>query len=114
MKKRAPRNRTLSCNEEEIAALKPGLLHLSQPVAASSLENRIVHQDTFDALRHFPQGFVDLLILDPPYNLSKNFNGHLFKAREKEEYTTWFASLMPLLKPTLKPDATVYVCSDWR
>ena len=114
MKERAPRNRTLSCNEEELAALAPTLLNLSQQVTASSLENAVIHQDIFDAMRHLPQRFVDLLILDPPYNLSKDFNGHLFKAKEKQEYKEWFTSLLSLLKPTLKPDATVYVCSDWK
>ena len=114
MKERAPRNRTLSCNEEELAALAPTLLHFSQPVAASSLENQVVHQDLFDAMQHLPRSFVDLLILDPPYNLSKDFNGHLFKAKEKQEYTEWFASLLSGLKPTLKPNATAYFCADWK
>ena len=101
MKERAPRNRTLNCSDEELAALAPALLQLSQPVTASSLENAVVHQDAFDAMRHLPQGFVDLLILDPPYNLSKDFNGHLFKAKEKHEYTEWFTTLLSRLKPTL-------------
>ena len=114
MKERAPRNRTLNCTGEEIAALIPNLLRLSQQVTAPSLENAVVHQDVFDAMRHLPHGFVDLLILDPPYNLSKDFNGHLFKAMDKQEYAEWFASLLSRLKPTLKPDATVYVCADWK
>ena len=114
MKERAPRNRTLSCSDKELATLAPALLRLSQPVTASALENVVVHQDTFDAMRYLPPRFVDLLILDPPYNLSKDFNGHLFKAKEKQEYTEWFASLLSRLKPTLKSDATVYVCADWK
>ena len=114
MKERAPRNRTLSCTENELSTLASALLHLSQLTAASSLENQVVHQDVFDAIRHLPKRFVDLLILDPPYNLSKDFNGHLFKAKEKQEYTEWFASLLARLKHTLKPDATVYVCADWK
>ena len=114
MKERAPRNRTLTCAEEEIATLTPTLLHLSEPVNPSSLVNAVVHQDVFDAIRNLPKSFVDLLILDPPYNLSKNFNGHLFKAKEKQGYTEWFASLLSQLKPTLKVNATVYVCADWK
>jgi site-specific DNA-methyltransferase (adenine-specific) len=114
MKERAPRNRTLNCSNEELAALTPALLHLSQPVVASTLENAVIQQDAFDALKHLPQGFVDLLILDPPYNLSKDFNGHLFRAKEKHEYVEWFTTLLSQLKRTLKSDATVYVCADWR
>jgi site-specific DNA-methyltransferase (adenine-specific) len=114
MKERAPRNRTLSCSEEEIEAQASTLLHLSQPVTALSLENQVIHQDFFDVVRHLPRSFVDLLILDPPYNLSKDFNGHLFIAKEKQEYTEWFTSLVSRLTPTLKTDATVYVCADWK
>ena len=80
----------------------------------ASLVNSLVHQDVFSALPHLPSGFVDLLILDPPYNLSKDFNGQVFRAKEKGEYAEWFESLLVRLKPTLKTDATVYVCSDWK
>jgi site-specific DNA-methyltransferase (adenine-specific) len=114
MKERAPRNRTLTCSESELAALSLSLLHLSEPAMPSSLENAVVHQDLFDAIKYLPQDFVDLLILDPPYNLSKNFNGHLFKAKEKHEYTEWFAFLISILKPTLKSNSTIYVCADWK
>lgn len=54
------------------------------------------------------------MILDPPYNLSKDYNGHLFKEKENDEYKKWFSSVLNLLKPVLKPNATIYVCSDWR
>ena len=114
MKERAPRNRTLTCTENEVAALTSTLMRLGEPATVSSLNDALVHQDLFDAVRHLPRGFVDLLVLDPPYNLSKDYNGHLFKAKEKQEYTEWFASLLTALMPTLKPDATVYVCADWR
>lgn len=52
--------------------------------------------------------------MDPPYNLSKNYHGHLFKEREKGKYQDWFLSVLSLVKPLLKPTATLYVCSDWK
>lgn len=61
-----------------------------------------------------PPQFVDLLILDPPYNLAKNYNGRAFGKSDPEEYQAWFARVVDLLEPTLKPDATIYVCADWR
>ena len=54
------------------------------------------------------------MILDPPYNLSKNYNGTLFKAKEANTYRRWFEDLINKLKLTLKPTATIYVCSDWK
>jgi site-specific DNA-methyltransferase (adenine-specific) len=61
-----------------------------------------------------PRNFVDLLVLDPPYNLSKNFNGVLFREKEKTEYQRWFTQLLETLSHTLKKDATIYICSDWK
>ena len=57
--------------------------------------------------------FVDLLILDPPYNLTKSFRDIHFKKMSKKEYTDWFEHLMQKLIPLLKPTSTIYVCSEW-
>ena len=90
------------------------LISVESPVTLHDVENRIIHQDIFDAVPHLPRGFVDLLILDPPYNLSKNYDGNLFKERRDSDYQTWFASVVEVVEPLLKADATVYVCSDWK
>jgi site-specific DNA-methyltransferase (adenine-specific) len=60
-----------------------------------------------------PIGFVDLLILDPPYNLTKNFKGYRFNQRTVESYTTWLDTMVRLISPTLKPTASIYICGDW-
>lgn len=114
MKKRAPRNRTLTCTEAELTSLSMDLLHLTEPVCPESLTRRIVNQDLEHALPFLPTGFVDLLILDPPYNLTKNYNGHLFRSREAEDYVVWFRRMLLSLLPLLRPNASVYVCSDWK
>lgn len=57
---------------------------------------------------------MDLLIVDPPYNLDKDFHGRKFKKSTDElyaEYTkSWIQKVLTLLKDT----ATVYVCCDWQ
>jgi len=114
MKKRAPRNRTLTCTEAELELLSTDLLRLTKPVDPESLTDRIVNQDLDHALPFLPTGFVDLLILDPPYNLTKNYNGHVFRSREAEDYTAWFGRILSSLLPLLRPQASLYVCSDWQ
>ena len=114
MKSRAPQNRTLVCDEDEIARLSERIVSLHAPAEAADLEDTVICQDFFDAVQYLPQNAVDLLILDPPYNLSKNYNGHLFKEKEKAEYQEWFTRIVVELSPTLTSSATVYVCSDWR
>ena len=114
MHRRAPRNRTLSCTDEELLQLSHHLTRLYRPVGEREIADRLIAGDVFEVVQHLPSAFVDLLILDPPYNLSKNFNGEVFKEKGKEEYRLWFQKVVSLLVPTLKPHATVYVCSDWR
>ena len=114
MKAKAPRNRTLTCDEAELGLLKSDLLTLSSDVQVPEIADRIVCQDLFGAVPYLPKGAFDLLVLDPPYNLSKNYNGQMFREKEASEYARWFNSLLEALLPLLKPTATVYVCSDWR
>jgi site-specific DNA-methyltransferase (adenine-specific) len=56
---------------------------------------------------------VDLLILDPPYNLDKDFHGHKFTRQTIEAYTIWLDDAIATLKPLLKPTASIYICADW-
>mgnify|MGYP006275499067 CR=1 FL=1 len=114
MKQRAPRNRTLTCSEQERSVLGPCLLSLHSLVSVNDIAGKIINQDFFTTASYLPHSFVDLLIMDPPYNLSKNYNGHLFKEKEKGDYQTWFSCILSLIKPLLKPTATIYICSDWK
>lgn len=114
MKERAPRNRTLTCSDAELATLGSGLLRLDSPARPEEVIGRVIHQDFHDACCFLPHGFADLVILDPPYNLTKNFNGHIFQAKEAEAYSKWFSEVLIALKPVLRPTATVYACSDWQ
>lgn len=111
----APRNRTLRCNAEEIAEMNGELLLLTDKVdKLSAVENKIIHQDMFDAAAKLPANFVDMLFLDPPYNLSKNYNGHVFSEKKKEDYAQWFESVLCAVRHTLKHNASIYVCADWK
>ena len=114
MKIRAPRNRTITCSEEEMNDLSSELLSVESQTTFCEIENKIIHQDVLDAVSHMPAVFVDLLILDPPYNLSKIYDGRYFKEKRRSDYQTWFAALVQALKPLLKSSATIYVCSDWK
>lgn len=69
--------------------------------------------DFFEIAPLLPGQFTDLLILDPPYNIDKDFNGNRFKKLAKRRYVSWFEQVVGLLEPLMKPNATLYVCSDW-
>ena len=114
MKTRAPRNRTLTCAADELSLLSSDLLRLSAPVNPEMLTDSIINQEFQAVCPFLPRAFVDLLILDPPYNLTKNFNGHIFRAQEAGEYVSWFDGMLSAVLPLLRPTASVYVCSDWQ
>ncbi len=53
------------------------------------------------------------MVLDPPYNLNRVFNGNRFYRRPVEEYTQYLSEMLSNLKPLLKTTATIYICGDW-
>ena len=113
-KQRAPRNQTLTCSSEEILHLSQGVAKFDRPATPGDLEDRVINQELFEVAKFLPKAFVDLIIIDPPYNLFKNFNGHVFRGKEKKEYAEYFGLILDAVLPTLKPNGTIYVCSDWK
>lgn len=109
----ATNNRTITISDEEIEYYSKSLLNLTYTVNKEVLKNCIVHQDVFDSLNYLPNNFVDLLFVDPPYNMNKKFNSNKFSKLSIDEYSNWLDKLFSKLVNTLKPNASVYVCGDW-
>ena len=112
-KSRAPRNRTLTLSTEELEHYQQRLLKLEGAVEAEAVLNQTINQDLLEVLDKLPTGFVDLLFVDPPYNLTKTFGETEFKERSLSAYQEWLESWLPKLLRTLKPTASVYICGDW-
>ncbi len=113
-KTRAPRNRTLPLDEREREHHRSKLLHLAASANIETILNRTIHGDIHKVAKFLPPSFVDLLILDPPYNLSKTFHSNSFSQKSISDYSQWFEEWFVALVPLLKPDASLYVCSDWQ
>ncbi|WP_017302454.1 DNA-methyltransferase [Nodosilinea nodulosa] len=113
MKARAPQNRTIDLTAEERAVFLQRLLSLDCETTPGEILNRTICQDVFGALPYLPKNFVDLLIVDPPYNLTKAFNGRTFRQRDRTAYAAWLERWIAQLKPLLKPSASAYFCADW-
>ncbi len=113
-KKRAPRNQTITLTPEEKSSYRSQLIQLDAPVSADKILNTTICQDLFDVVDYLPHQFVDLLFIDPPYNLTKTFNQHNFTQMSLDEYETWLESWLAPLVDTLKPTASLYICGDWQ
>ena len=111
---RAERNRTITLTKEEISILKRNLVTLTARNKADAIKNRTIHQDLLKIIDYLPDKFVDLLFIDPPYNLTKEFNSSSFREMSSEEYEHWLDSWLCPLRKILKPSASIYICGDWK
>jgi site-specific DNA-methyltransferase (adenine-specific) len=114
-KERAPRNRTLTITENERAFLKKRLfVPNKEKMTVSQITNTTICGDLFNIIDLLPVEFVDLLIIDLPYNLNKNFNGFKFSKSSDEAYLEYLLSWFPGIVKTLNPTGSVYICGDWK
>ena len=113
-KVRAGRNRTLTLQPQEVDLLKKEVLGIEDLKAGCGFTDRIINADIFEALPLIPDGFADLIIIDPPYNLNKNFNGLKFSASKDEDYEAYLDSWLPLVCKKLKVNGSLYLCGDWK
>ncbi len=113
-KERAANNRTLTLEPQEIEGLKKRLLTESNISAETDIVNRTLNGDILQMLEFVPDGFADLIIIDPPYNLSKNFNGMKFASRSQEGYDEYLATWFPAVCKKLKSNGSLYICGDWK
>lgn len=113
-KNRAPRNKTLTLLPEEIPELKNQLTTAKKIASGESFFNKTINSDILEALKVLPNAFADLIIIDPPYNLTKNFNGMTFSERSDDEYEKYLESWFPKVCEKLKDNGSLYICGDWK
>ncbi len=113
-KKRAPLNRTINISGKEISEYGYSMIKLLKSATINEINSKIINQDLFEALDYLPKEFVDLLFIDPPYNLNKKFSSVNFKEMKNDEYEKWIDSWLSKLIKILKPNSSIYFCCDWK
>ncbi|RYD75205.1 MAG: site-specific DNA-methyltransferase [Verrucomicrobiaceae bacterium] len=110
-KARAPRNRTLFLSDEDRGRLRPQLRNVAhcEPIEP----NCVINANSLKLAKCLTPSSVDLLFLDPPYNLTKSYNGTKFYKKAVSEYTEWLDEMIGSFVSLLKPTASVYICGDW-
>lgn len=107
------KNRTLRILESEEKKFADKLFSINSKITKEEIQDKIINQNFFEIAEFLPEKFVDLLIIDPPYNLSKTFNTNKFSKLSIDDYTNWLENLIKKLLHTLKPTSSIYVCGDW-
>ena len=113
-KTQAPRNRTITVDKEEEDMLKQRLVDVVQLSEEGDYLNRTINADLMEVLPLLPDKFADLIIVDPPYNLTKDFNGNKFAARTNNEYADYVRQWLPAVVAKLKEGGSLYLCGDWK
>ena len=110
---KAQRNKTIDMSIEEGACYLGRCIAITEPKKIEDILDKTICGDTFEVLPLLPEKFVDLLIVDPPYNLDKDFHGQKFQRRSDDSYEEYTESWVQAILPLLKDNATIYVCCDW-
>ena len=115
-KKRADRNRTLTVTDDEREKYINNLFDITdiQTVELDQIINKTINSDLIINLEKLPKGFADLIIIDPPYNLDKDFHGFKFKSSGSEDYLEYLRSWFPQVVSLLKENGSLYLCGDWK
>lgn len=112
-KKRAERNRTLSVSPEEIASLD-AYIKTSEDIKKNFEWDSIVNGDLFACIDYIPDNVFDLIIIDPPYNLDKDFHGRHFSSMSSNLYEAYLRSWFNKICDKLKDSGSLYMCGDWK
>lgn len=112
-KTRATNNRTITVAEDEKPLLR-SFITLPDQINGTELQDTIINADLFDVIDLVPNEVADLIIIDPPYNLTKDFNGNTFSARSSEDYEFYLRTWFPKVCSKLKPTGSLYLCGDWK
>ena len=110
---KAERNKTIDISIEDGANYLEKCINSSNIDGIESIMNKTICGDTFDILDLLPHNFVDLLIVDPPYNLDKEFGTGKFKKMTDEDYFDYTETWISKVYPLLKENSSIYVCCDW-
>lgn len=111
---KASRNKTID------TPLSEGQVYLDRCIQVTkkqeNLENildKTIIGNMLDVCPLLPEKSIDWVIADPPYNLTKTFNGKTFIKKKEADYEAYTRQWMGVIKPLLKDDTSLYVCCDW-
>ncbi len=111
---KSEKNKTIDITVDQGKEYLDRCITLHNKTTLENIIDKTILGDTFDVLTKLPEKSVDLLLVDPPYNLDKEFHGNGFKSMSDDKYEDYIDSWITALIPSLKDNASIYVCCDWK
>ena len=112
-KVRAKCNRTLTVSESEIPQLEQFILSAND-IKNKFIDDCVINADLFECLDYIPDEYFNLIIIDPPYNLDKDFHGKKFSSMKSDAYEEYLRSWFYKVCDKLAANGTLYMCGDWK
>ena len=113
-KEKAERNKTIDISIKDGHQYLERCISVDSKVELTDILDRTILGNCLEVMPYLPSSFIDLLIVDPPYNLDKDFNGKKFKRMTDDLYIEYTENWVEKIIPLLKPNASIYVCCDWQ
>ena len=111
---KAGRNKTIDTSVDEGKKYLDRCIAIEKPIDdINSILDKTIIGNTFHVMELLPEKSIDLIIADPPYNLTKSFHGTQFSRKKESEYEDYTRQWLSKAIPLLKDDGSIYVCCDW-
>ncbi|MDO4518093.1 MAG: site-specific DNA-methyltransferase [Bacillota bacterium] len=111
---KSKRNKTIETSVEE------GMEYLDRCLRPNSLKSNMddlldktIAGDLMEVADLIPDNTANLIIADPPYNLSKKFDSRNFTRIDDKAYEKYTREWLSAIDHILKADGSIYVCCDW-
>ncbi len=114
MKKKSLKNKTIDFDLNVGEKYLKNAIYFDNSLKFTDLINKNIIGDTFNVLDYIENNSIDLLIVDPPYNIRKNYHGNIFNEKNTKEYADYTEKWISKIKPKLKDNGSIYVCCDWK
>src|SRR5215218_6393516 len=102
---RKPRARSTSARKsDKIGSIRPSLYNARGMVDP----NQIINGDSTEILNKGPEGWVDLVFADPPFNIGYLYHGY-DDEKDVDEYVAWSERWMRAVHRALKPSGSFYL-----
>ena len=100
---RAKKAPLLTRPRRNICAIRPTLYNDGVPEL-----NQIIQGDSTKVLNEGPEGWVDLVFADPPFNIGYLYHGY-DDEKDVDEYVNWSENWMRAVHRALKPSGSFYL-----
>jgi site-specific DNA-methyltransferase (adenine-specific) len=85
----------------------------AQTLIPDTLLDRVLNLDALSGIPLLPDNSLDLIVLDPPYGLGKDYGNDSDK-KAHTEFLRWTETWLDLVIPKIKSTGSLYLFTTWR